>query len=263
MIRDIEYDFLMADLEMKRIFLVATSNPETNRELEILIKNHVNSATVFSAVDGLDAMLKCENVPPHVAILDYGLPKVSAIDLTQKLFHGKERAAIIILSPLDDQEHFIDEVITGQVQFLSGINNKIAVSGSHITRALNWVSNEVESIYHLRFLGPNECLIREGEKADYVYLVKSGELKAFKRDGEQEVLLGTIQAGEFVGEMAYINGEARSASVETTTKCELIEIPSENLDTVLFSKPAWSKALLKTLSKRLKNSNDFKIYGST
>lgn len=258
----IEYDFQMADLESKRIFLVATSNSDTNRELEMLIKSQVNGATVFSAIDGLDAMLKCENVPPHVAILDYNLPKVSAIDLTQKLFHCKERAAIIILSPLHDQEHFIDEVVTGQVQFLSGTSH-VAVFGSHIARALNWVSNEAESIYHLRFLGPNESLIKEGEKADFVYLVKSGELKAYKHDGEQEVILGTIQAGEFVGEMAYINGEARSANVETTTQCELIEIPSESLDVVLFSKPAWSKALLKTLSKRLKNSNDLKTFRST
>jgi DNA-binding NarL/FixJ family response regulator len=248
----------MADLENKRIFLIATGDPETNRKLEELIKLHVINTTVFTAVDGLDAMLKCQNVPPHVVIMDYGLQKVSALDLTEKLIHRKERAAVIILSPLPDKEHFIDEVVTGQVQFLSG-SGRVTVFTSHITRALNWISHEDKSIYHLRFLAPQELLIKEGEKADYVYLLKSGELKAYKKDSGREVLLGLIKPGEFVGEMAYINGEARSANVMSVTDSELIEIPSESLDAVLFSKPAWSKALLKTLSKRLKNSNLEKV----
>lgn len=256
--RDIAYYFQMADLENRRVFLVATGSADTNREIESLIKDHVNGATVFSALDGLEAMLKCENVPPHVAIFEYTLPKVSAVDLTQKLLHRKERASVIILSPSVDQEHFIDEVVTGQVQFLSG-TGKVSIFASHITRALNWISHEEESIYHLRFLGPGEPLLRQGEAADFVYLVKSGELKAYKKDGSAEILLGVIQAGEFVGEMAYINGEARSANVDTITQCELIEIPSESLDAVLFSRPAWSKALLKTLSKRLKDSNELKV----
>jgi CRP/FNR family cyclic AMP-dependent transcriptional regulator len=156
-----------------------------------------------------------------------------------------------------DEHLFMDEVVTGQVQFLSG-TGKVAIFNNLVTRALNWVSHEDKSIYHLRFLAPQEQLIREGEAADFVYILKTGELKAYKTDGSEEVLLGKIHPGEFVGEMAYINGEARSANVMSLTDCELIEIPSASLDAVLFSRPAWSKALLKTLSKRLKNSNDEK-----
>lgn len=247
----------MADLESKRIFLVATAHADTNQHLETLIKNHVNGARVFSAVDGLEALFKCQNVPPHVLIIDYNISKVSASEITEKLLNGKERAAVIILSPSMDKEEFIDEVVTGQVQFLSG-TGQVTIFGNHLTRALNWVSKEEKSIYRLKFLGPKECLIREGEKGDFVYLVKSGELSAYKKVDGRDVPLGGIQSGEFVGEMAYINGEARSASVISLTSCELIEIPSESLDSVLFSKPAWSKALLKTLSKRLKSSNEIK-----
>lgn len=247
----------MAELENKRIFLVATASPELNTQLEDVLKNHVYGATVFTAIDGIEALRKSENVPPHVVVLDHQIPKLSAHDLTEKLLQRKERVAIIILSPSVEQEEFIDEVVTGQVQFLSG-TGKVSVFNTHVTRALNWVSHEDKSIYHLRFLSPQEHLIKEGDKADFVYILKSGELKAYKQDGGKEVFLGNINPGEFVGEMAYINGEARSANVVSLTDCELIEIPSESLDAVLFSKPAWSKALLKTLSKRLKNSNEEK-----
>lgn len=247
----------MAELENKRIFLVATANPELNTQLEEAIKAHVQHATVFTATDGIEALFKCENVPPHIVVVDFQIPKISAVDLTHKLLLRKERAAVIILAPSVEEGLFIDEVVTGQVQFLSG-TGKVSVFNSHITRALNWVSHEDKSIYHLRFLSPKEQLIRDGDRADFVYILKSGELKAYKQDGDKEVILGTVKPGEFVGEMAYINGEARSANVVSLTDCELIEIPSGSLDAVLFSKPAWSKALLKTLSKRLKNSNEEK-----
>ena len=48
----------MAELENKRIFLVATSNPELNTQLEDAIKNHVLNATVFTATDGVEALRK-------------------------------------------------------------------------------------------------------------------------------------------------------------------------------------------------------------
>lgn len=247
----------MSDPQTKRTFLVATANPDLNNQLEEAIRAHVLNSTVFIATDGIEALRKSENVPPHVVILDFHIPKVSAVDLTKKLLARKERTSVIILSPSVEENLFMDEVVTGQVQFLSG-TGKVSVFNNLVTRALNWAFHEEKAIYHLRFLAPQEHLIKEGEPGDFVYIVKSGELKAYKKVGSEEVFLGKILPGEFVGEMAYINGQARSANVMSLTPCELIEIPSSSLDAVLFSKPAWSKALLKTLSRRLKDSIDEK-----
>ncbi len=245
------------DLEKNRIFLVGTGNVETNDRIESMIHKQIAQAKVFHSLDGVDAQFKSENVPPHVAILDFQLAKVSATELTSKLIRRKDRVAVIIIAPPEDKDVFIDEVVTGQVQFISSLERS-DVFANHLTRALNWVSNSGQSTYHLRFINPGHTLMKEGDRADFVYLVKSGELKAFRKSDDREVELGKIAAGEFVGEMAYINGEPRSANVVALSSCELIEIPSNRLDSVLFSKPAWSKALLRTLSKRLKSSNDEK-----
>ena len=51
-----------------------------------------------------------------------------------------------------------------------------------------------------------------------------------------------------------INHEPRFATVTAAKDCELIEIPFGTLDIVLFTKPAWAKALVMTLSKRLRNA---------
>ncbi|MEK2646979.1 cyclic nucleotide-binding domain-containing protein [Bdellovibrio sp. BCCA] len=247
----------MSDLENKKVFLIASSTPKEIEALENLIKNHFQNATIFTATDGIEALFKSENVTPHVVFLDTNLQKLSAFDLTEKILHRKERIAVILSTEPFEPERFVDQVVTGQVQFLERPLKEGALVKA-FTRALNWISYVENSHYHLRFLAANEVLIRQGDKGDFIYLVKSGKLKAYREEQGQEVLLGHIQAGEFVGEMSYINGEARSAFVMSVTDCELIEIPSSYFDVVLFSKPAWSKALVKTLSQRLKNSNEEK-----
>lgn len=244
----------MANLEGKRIFLIATGSDKLNAVLEGVLNTHFKSLNVYTAADGMDAQFKIDNVVPHVVIISSQIPKVNSVALTEKLITRKERMAVIILSPEENTEHFMDEVVTGQVQFLTNVNNS-TLFVNHVTRALNWVSHTEEALYKIRFLSANEVLIKDGEEGKFVYIVRSGKLKAIKKIDGQESLLGHIEPGEFVGEMAHINGELRSADVISITDAELIEIPSHSLDSVLFSKPSWSKALMRTLSKRLKISN--------
>lgn len=248
----------MADASTKRIFLIATSSEKLTQFFDEIIRNNFQNITTFTATDGIEALFKMENVFPHVLIVDPLLAKVNVSDMIEKLFTRKERLSVIYLSPDLDQQHFMDEVVTGQVQYLSSLENRLQIINC-ISKALDWSFSEGSSAYRLRFLAAGEVLLHDGEKGDFVYLVKKGNLKAYKNENDREVELGQIFPGEFVGEMAYINGEPRSANVICLTPCELIEMPIGSLDLVLFSKPAWSKALMKTLSKRLKSSNEDRV----
>ena len=104
-------------------------------------------------------------------------------------------------------------------------------------------------------LSKGDVLIREGEKAEFVYLLQKGRLRAVHFEGAEERLLGGVEPGEFVGEMAYINQELRSATVIADEESELVEIPIQYVDQILFQKPSWAKALMRTLSRRLKRTN--------
>lgn len=245
----------MADLENKKVFLITSNNAYDVQSFEEVIRSHFQNSTVFTAIDGTEALFKSENVPPHVVLIDSNIQKMGALDLAVKLLHRKDRIAVIVIVDRLDNEHFVNEVVTGQMQFLERPANEKQVAKA-ITRALNWSSFGERSNYRMRFVDENEIVINYGEKGESVYLVKSGKLKAFRKENGEETVLGYIQTGEFVGEMSYFNGEPRSASVISVTPCELIEIPNTYFDVVLFSKPAWSKALVKTLSQRLKISNE-------
>jgi CRP/FNR family transcriptional regulator, cyclic AMP receptor protein len=245
------------DLEEKRIFIVVSGDPRQIAFFQGIISRHVSNSTVFGAKDGFEALFRMENSRPHVVISDMQLPKLSGIELATKMLANSKfsEASIILVTPLPDKEHFVDQVVTGQVQFLTEISNEPSIV-SCLTRGLNRLVDEETLSYRLKFLAPNEMLFKQGDQANCVYIVRRGDLQAFKEDGAETMLLGNISTGEFVGEMAHINGEPRSASVRAVSDCELIEIPMGTLDMVLFSKPAWAKALVATLSRRLKRTNN-------
>lgn len=239
----------------KRLFVVASAAQDRIQHFTHMITRNVHNSTVFTANDGFEAFFKMENTPPHVLLVDLNLPKINGLELAEKVFAKAKLSemSIIIVSPIPDKEHFVDQVVTGQVQFLTNIEDEGLVS-SCLTKALNRLVDDSGFAYRLKFLSPNEVLFREGEVAQSVFIVKRGEMQAFKGPPADRLVLGKIAIGEFVGEMAHINGEPRSATVEALTNCELIEIPNGTLDTILFSKPAWSKALVATLSRRLKRA---------
>jgi CRP/FNR family transcriptional regulator, cyclic AMP receptor protein len=240
-------------LEDKRVFLVVSPDHERQTQFRFFVQKHINHATVFHAADGHEAILKIESATPDVLITDYALPRVTGLELTDHLLKNKkyDDVQVIIASRLPDTEHFVDEVVTGRVQFYIDDKNETRFT-SCVSRALNRLTNSSSSDYRLVFLTEGDQLIKEGEPGNSVFIVKKGSLQAFRNDK----LLGEIEPGEFVGEMSHINHEPRNATVKATSDCELIEIPFTTLDYVLFSKPSWAKALAATLSKRLKRTNE-------
>ena len=104
-------------------------------------------------------------------------------------------------------------------------------------------------------LEAEKILIKEGEHSNSMYWVQSGQLVVVKKRGNEEVILGHIFSGELVGEISFLDKEARSATVRAMTDCELIEIPQETLDKLFGTQPKWLEILVKTLAERLRKAN--------
>ncbi|MES3036835.1 MAG: cyclic nucleotide-binding domain-containing protein [Bdellovibrionota bacterium] len=245
------------DIEDKKIFLIVSPNDERRNFYSDLIRRHVNNSTVFTAKDGAEALFKVENVPPHILITDFHLPKLSGADLIDRMLHKSDipSISIIVASSVPEKDHFVDEIVTGRLQFLLEPESELKFV-TCVANSLNVLHQGKNLDYTLHFLAPEQYLFKEGEEAHCVYILRTGKLQAIKSSGNKNVVLGEISPGEFVGEMSHINKEPRSASVLALTDCELIEIPTGSLDMVLFTKPVWAQALVKTLSKRLKRSNE-------
>lgn len=104
-------------------------------------------------------------------------------------------------------------------------------------------------------LAANEILIKEGEKSHSMFWIQTGQLVVTKKRTGEDVTLGHIYSGELVGEISFLDSEARSATVKAVTDCDIIEIPQETIDNIFKTQPKWLEILVKTLAERLRKAN--------
>ena len=104
-------------------------------------------------------------------------------------------------------------------------------------------------------LKPEEFLIREGEESTQMYFLQTGTMAVFKNRGGALSQIGTIYAGEVVGEMSFLDHQPRCASVKAISECTLQIIPSEKFEQTLNKMPKWYRALVNTLLDRLRRAN--------
>lgn len=220
------------------------------------IVKHVERTEFKSVSSTATAISAIAKDKPHVVISTIKSSNIDGYEILEYLRgHSKAKnVPLILVGEIPSTESYVDELVSGKVQFSDDTANERKFS-SCLKRALNFVTHNDDEPVNLVFLDPDDYLFRSGENAKFVYVVKAGSLEASVVRNGRKVVLGTIAAGEFVGEMAYINGEPRSADVVAISDCELIEIPIDMFDEVLLAKPSWSKALMQTLSHRMSVAN--------
>ena len=70
-----------------------------------------------------------------------------------------------------------------------------------------------------------DVIFREGTKAESCYVITQGKVRIFKRSHKSDnIPLGLVKTGEFLGEMAMLSGERRSASAVAVTRVKAIVI---------------------------------------
>ena len=237
----------------KKKVLLALSDGVLLKALSHNIKECVKNTVTYSAGDGMTALTKIENDPPVVVIAEVDLPKLTGLQLTEKILHDKmaTNTAIILIGSPPQDEWCLDEIVTGRLQFIDPGQLKESFLKT-LVKGINYSLHLHPAEFYLRLLSKGDVLMSEGDKADFIYFVKYGQLQAFRGPIGKEQVLGQISVGEFVGEMAYINCEPRVASVVALSECELIEVPIGTFERVLYQRPAWSRALIQTLSRRVK-----------
>ena len=239
----------------KRFFLIASEDEEKKRNIKDWIDAKYSDAVIYTAVDYMECLIKIKNAPPNVLIADFELAKGRPGQIIDTVISDlNSRVAIIVIGASARNESQFDAVTVGRLHFLDSLNSLDDLNNG-ILKVSNYAFQSEANQYSLKFLKAGEVLINEGESTQQVYIVRKGTLRAFKKKttGEQ-FTIGEINAGEFVGEMAYFNDEARMASVDAVTDSELIEIQPAVFEKVIYQRPSWAKTLISTLAKRLKST---------
>jgi CRP-like cAMP-binding protein len=102
----------------------------------------------------------------------------------------------------------------------------------------------------------NSMVILEEEFGDIIFIILKGTVKITRVNDEgKEVILALLGTGEIFGEMAILDGEARSANALAQEDCELLAIQKSEFLNLLRRNFKISFALMCELAKRLRKSD--------
>lgn len=88
-----------------------------------------------------------------------------------------------------------------------------------------------------------EEIIREGEHGDSVFIIRSGTAKVTVNILNKEIELATLKTGDIFGEVAFLTGRPRTASVMAIDDIEVVEFNREILEDILNKHPESVKEL--------------------
>jgi len=94
-------------------------------------------------------------------------------------------------------------------------------------------------------------LCRQGEQGTELFVVVAGSVEILTENDNATRLLGTCEAGEYVGEMAVLAQRPRSASLRARGKTKLLSLPGQDVRDLLHENPDMTDIVIGVLTDRL------------
>lgn len=100
----------------------------------------------------------------------------------------------------------------------------------------------------------NTVIVNKGDETSSLYIVLEGTLNAYIDDEQgKELILSKIEVGESFGELSLLSSSSRSASVITTSPCQLAIISKPTFMDCLTRNPSIALNIIQSLINRVHN----------
>ena len=94
------------------------------------------------------------------------------------------------------------------------------------------------AVMTLRDFAAGELLVREGDSDDHLYVVATGGVAVVKAVGTgNEVTLNVLKPGDVVGELSFLDGATRYASLVALDGTRVLGLSRSDLESLLDSHP--------------------------
>jgi CRP-like cAMP-binding protein len=102
-----------------------------------------------------------------------------------------------------------------------------------------------------------EVIFEEGNYGDEMYIVHSGVVKLLKNSTGREIIIASIQPGEFFGEMALVDNAPRSVSaVAGADQTRLLALDRDKFLFLVSHQPAFALTVMHVLCQRIREMNE-------
>ncbi len=121
-------------------------------------------------------------------------------------------------------------------------------------------ADELVKSGQVRIYPKGTVLCREGAVEDTFYIILKGEVRVTKVINDEEVrLLKHLYTGDFFGEMALIHKAPRAATVQAVHPTQVLAIRQEDFERVLQNSSSMSMAMVREVSRRLRENDEMAI----
>ncbi|MCH2447111.1 MAG: cyclic nucleotide-binding domain-containing protein, partial [Candidatus Marinimicrobia bacterium] len=156
-------------------------------------------------------------------------------------------------SPLKTMKDFpTEEFILKEASMYSTLEKTIFMKGVDLFRDISGeeVSHVAQIAEEIEY-DSEQTIFKEGDVGDSMFIIVDGAVRIHKGDKE----LAVLSKGKFVGEMALLDQEPRSASVTSTEETTLLEINGEDFYDLMASRMEIMQGIVKILTQRLREAN--------
>jgi len=116
---------------------------------------------------------------------------------------------------------------------------------------LDWVAQRA----HRRVFEAGRNVLTIEQPGEAVYIILHGTVKIHIEQGERDVILSILGAGDLLGEMSLIDSVGRSASAVTLENSLLLWMDKITFNSMLDNFPAVARNLVRILSARVRLSD--------
>lgn len=115
------------------------------------------------------------------------------------------------------------------------------------------LSNAVEK----RRFKRGELIVEQGKKSNALFIILAGRARVLMTDRKsREVILASLQPGDYLGEMSLIDHQPHSASVEAEVQTDALVLGREAFAHCLADNSAIALAVMQGLVRRLRQADE-------
>ena len=256
----------------KQRILVIDDQQDVRENIAELLE--LSNYEVDSAQNGKVGVKKALTVPPHLILCDIMMPEMDGYEVLYLLSKNPSTSSLpfIFLTAKAEKSDFrrgmnmgADDYITKPFEamdLLGAIERRLRKYGE-----LSQVSDVEELVQHAskyhnieeldkerksQTFKKKDIIYREGDLGSFVYKIKSGKVKTYRinEDGK-EFIYDIKKEGDFLGERATIQDSTRTEFAEAMEATELLLIPKNDFQELIFKNREVSGQFIKMLSNNL------------